>query len=220
MLILEAALIFLAAGKGIGRLQGLIPVGVVRGVQLGLALILIKTSAGLMIQDLLFSSVAVGVFLMFLLAKSQRAFPDVSILVVSRGVPDIRPISISTVPVPDLPTFIWAGWHLVFPQIPLALTNATVAAALTAEDLYKRRIEPDRLCVTMEVMNLASVPSGVFPLRHGAGGIAAHHRFGARTRLSMGIGGSILIFIAPLYIASPASTPSQPPGGASMRISP
>ncbi|WP_316968934.1 hypothetical protein [Candidatus Methanocrinis alkalitolerans] len=54
-----------------------------------------------------------------------------------------------------------------------------------------------------------------------AGGVfATYHRFGARTRLSMAVGGSNLIFIALLYIASPASIPSQPPGGASMRTSP
>ena len=220
-LILGAALLFLGAGKGIGRLQGLIPEGVVRGVQLGLALILIKTSAGLMVQDLLFSSVAVGVFIMFLLAKSRRSLPDLSILVVfalgvgygliTRGVPDIQPISLGVLPLPDLPTFIWAGWHLVLPQIPLTLTNATVAAALTAEDLYKRRIEPDRLCVTMGVMNLASVPFGGFPLCHGAGGIAAHHRFGARTRISMAIGGSVLIIIA-LFFAGPEALALLPIG--------
>lgn len=220
-LILGAALLFLGAGKGIGRLQGLIPEGVIRGVQLGLALVLIKTSAGLMVQDLLFSSVALGVFLIFLLAKRWRSLPDVSILVVfslgiaygllTRGVPDIQPISLGVLPLPDPATFIWAGWHLVLPQIPLTLTNATVAAALTAEDLYKKRIEPDRLCVTMGVMNLASVPFGGFPLCHGAGGIAAHHRFGARSRLSMAIGGAILIFIA-LFFAGPEALALLPIG--------
>ncbi|MDF0591913.1 putative sulfate/molybdate transporter [Candidatus Methanocrinis natronophilus] len=220
-LILGAALLFLGAGKGIGRLQGLIPEGVIRGVQLGLALVLIKTSAGLMVQDLLFSSVAVGVFFVFLLAKRWRSLPDVSILVVfaigiaygllTRGVPDIQPISLGVLPLPDPATFIWAGWHLVLPQIPLTLTNATVAAALTAEDLYKKRIEPDRLCVTMGVMNLASVPFGGFPLCHGAGGIAAHHRFGARSRLSMAIGGAILIFIA-LFFAGPEALALLPIG--------
>jgi MFS superfamily sulfate permease-like transporter len=220
-LILGAALLVLGAGKGIGRLQGLIPEGVVRGVQLGLALILIKTSAGLMIQDPIFSSVAIGVFLIFLLAKSWRSLPDVSILVVfaigvgygliTRGVPDIQPISMGILPLPDPATFIWAGWHLVLPQIPLTLTNASVAAALTAEDLYKRRIEPDRLCITMGVMNLASVPFGGFPLCHGSGGIAAHHRFGARTRISMAIGGSVLIIIA-LFFAAPESLSLLPIG--------
>jgi MFS superfamily sulfate permease-like transporter len=219
--ILGAALLALGLVKGFKRLQGLIPESVVRGVQLGLGLILLKTSAGFIIQDLLFSSVSIGIVLLFLVAKSRRNFPDLSTLVVfaigigygvfTRGAPDIQMISISRVPVPDIADFLWSGWHLVFPQIPLALTNATVAAALTAQDLFKKKIEPDQLCTTMGIMNLVSVPFGGFPMCHGAGGLAAHRRFGAKTGLATVIGGVVLLFVA-FFFASPEALALLPIG--------
>jgi len=215
-LILGVGLLALGSFRGFERLQGLIPEAVVRGVQLGLGLILIKTSAGMMVQDLIFAAAAVGIFLLFLLVRSWRGLPDVSILAVfglgigygisTRGVPDIQLISIGVLPVPDPATFIWAGWHLVLPQTPLTLTNATVATALIAEDLFKKRIEPDRLCVTMGIMNIVSAPFGGFPICHGAGGLAAHHRFGAVSGLSTVMGGLVLLAVALFFAGAEALT--------------
>jgi len=220
-MILGAALLALGLFRGFRRLQGLIPESVVRGVQLGLGLILLRTSLGFISQDLYFSSISIGIVLIFLVAKSRRNLPDLSILVVfaigigygvfSRGAPEIQMISISRVPVPDIADFLWSGWHLVLPQIPLALTNATVAAALTAQDLFKKRIKPDQLCVSMGVMNLISVPFGGFPMCHGAGGLAAHRRFGAKTGLATVIGGVILLVVA-FFFAGPEALALLPIG--------
>jgi MFS superfamily sulfate permease-like transporter len=220
-LILGAALLALGLFRGFERLQVLIPESVVRGVQLGLGLILLKTSLGFISQDLFFSSISIGIVLLFLVAKSRRNLPDLSTLVVfaigigygvlTKGAPEIQIISISRIPVPDLADFLWSGWHLVLPQIPLALTNATVAAALTAEDLFKKKIEPDQLCTTMGIMNLISVPFGGFPMCHGAGGLAAHRRFGAKTGLATVIGGVVLLFVA-FFFASPEALALLPIG--------
>ena len=51
-------------------------------------------------------------------------------------------------------------------------------------------------------MNLTSVPFGGFPMCHGAGGLAAQYRFGARTGGSNIISGILLLPIA-LFFASP-----------------
>lgn len=220
-MVLGAALLALGLFRGFERLQGLIPESVVRGVQLGLGLILLKTSLGFISQDLLISSVSIGIVLIFLVAKSRWNLPDLSILVVfaigigygvfTKGAPEIQMISISRIPVPGFADFLWSGWNLVLPQIPLALTNATVAAALTAEDLFKKKIEPDHLCTTMGVMNLISVPFGGFPMCHGAGGLAAHRRFGAKTGLATVIGGVILLFVA-FFFAGPEALALLPIG--------
>ncbi len=220
-MILGAALLALGLFRGFKRLQGLIPESVVRGVQLGLGLILLKTSLGFISQDLFFSAASIGIVLLFLVAKSQRGLPDLSTLVVfgvgigyglfAKGAPEIQTFSIGLLPFPDIADFLWSGWHLVLPQIPLALTNATVAAALTAEDLFKKKIEPDQLCVTMGVMNLVSVPFGGFPMCHGAGGLAAHRRFGAETGIATVIGGVILLFVA-FFFASPDALALLPIG--------
>jgi len=220
-MILGAALLALGLFRGFGRLQGLIPESVVRGVQLGLGIILLRTSLGFISQDLFFSSVSIGIVLLFLVAKSRRNLPDLSILVVfaigigygifTKGAPEIQMISIDLLPVPGFVDFLWSGWHLVLPQIPLALTNATVAAALTAQDLFKKRIKPDQLCVSMGVMNLISVPFGGFPMCHGAGGLAAHRRFGAKTGLATVIGGVILLVVA-FFFAGPEALALLPIG--------
>ncbi|MDF0593228.1 putative sulfate/molybdate transporter [Methanotrichaceae archaeon M04Ac] len=220
-MILGAALLALGLFRGFRRLQGLIPESVVRGVQLGLGLILLRTSLGFISQDLFFSSVSIGIVLLFLVAKSRWNLPDLSILVVfaigigygifTKGAPEIQMISIDLLPVPGFVDFLWSGWHLVLPQIPLALTNATVAAALTAQDLFKKRIKPDQLCVSMGVMNLISVPFGGFPMCHGAGGLAAHRRFGAKTGLATVIGGVILLVVA-FFFAGPEALALLPIG--------
>ena len=220
-IILGALLLFLGAVRGFERLQDLIPESVVRGVQLGLGLILLRTSFGFVNQDPFFSAISIGIVLIFLATKSWRGLPDLSVIAVfavgigygifARGAPEIQTFSINLLPFPDPADFLWSGWQLVLPQIPLTLTNATVAAALTAQDLFKKRIEPDRLCVTMGVMNLVSVPFGAFPMCHGAGGLAAHHRFGARTGLATVIGGVFLLLVA-LFFAGPEALSLLPIG--------
>lgn len=44
-----------------------------------------------------------------------------------------------------------------------------------------RRLDETRLSLTTGAINLAGAPFGAMPMCHGAGGIAAHHRFGARS---------------------------------------
>jgi MFS superfamily sulfate permease-like transporter len=52
-------------------------------------------------------------------------------------------------------------------------------------------------------MSISSSILGGFPMCHGAGGVAAHYRFGARTGVSMVLGGVILIVLA-LFLSSEA----------------
>lgn len=70
------------------------------------------------------------------------------------------------------------------------------------QDLIYRNVEPDKLSMTIGFMNLTSVPFGGFPMCHGAGGLAAQYRFGARTGGSNIISGLILLPFA-LFFASP-----------------
>jgi MFS superfamily sulfate permease-like transporter len=72
----------------------------------------------------------------------------------------------------------------VLPQLSLTLTNAVLLTSLIAADYYGDRaahITPARLSVTSGLANLLLTPFGALPMCHGAGGLAAHHRFGARS---------------------------------------
>ncbi len=107
----------------------------------------------------------------------------------------------------QLPAFGLAGmtWHdlllgavlLGIPQIPLTYGNAIVA--LTAEN---NRLFPDRpvsqrkIMISHGIMNLLTPLFGGIPVCHGAGGLAGHARFGAKTGGSLVILGTILILLA------------------------
>lgn len=73
---------------------------------------------------------------------------------------------------------------LTLPQLSLTLSNAVLLTALLAGDYFGSKaahVTPARLSVTSGLANLLLVPFGALPMCHGAGGLAAHHRFGARS---------------------------------------
>jgi len=88
---------------------------------------------------------------------------------------------------------------LVLPQLALTLTNAIVLTALVVGDYFgeqSHRVTPARLSVSTGLANLFLVPFGALPMCHGAGGVAAHHRFGARTGMAPALLGTGLLLVA------------------------
>ncbi len=95
--------------------------------------------------------------------------------------------------------FIVALVSLVLPQLPMTLTNAVVATGDLAGIYYgpkAHRVTSRALCISMGLANLACFFLGGMPLCHGAGGLAAHYRFGARSAGSNLIVGSIFTGLA------------------------
>ncbi len=85
---------------------------------------------------------------------------------------------------PTTTDFSFALLALVLPQIPMTLGNAVIAYADLSEDYFgkqSKKITYRATCISMAVANLLSSSIGGMPLCHGAGGLAAHYRFGART---------------------------------------
>jgi SulP family sulfate permease len=85
---------------------------------------------------------------------------------------------------PTTADFTFALFALVLPQIPMTLGNAVIAYADLSEDYFGERsskVTYRATCVTMAIANFLSSLVGGMPLCHGAGGLAAHYRFGART---------------------------------------
>ena len=95
----------------------------------------------------------------------------------------------------NLPGFLPNGWPttadftfallaLVLPQIPMTLGNAVIAYADLSEEYFgeqSKKITYKAACISMALANFFSSTIGGMPLCHGAGGLAAHFRFGART---------------------------------------
>lgn len=93
--------------------------------------------------------------------------------------------------------FTTAFFLLVIPQLPLTFGNAVVAVSDVARDYFgdaARRVTPARVCVSCGVGNVVSGLIGGMPMCHGAGGLTAHVRLGARSaRMNVVLGTAFLI---------------------------
>ena len=108
-------------------------------------------------------------------------------------------------PVFSLPMITWndlVTGTLLFtiPQIPLTLGNAVIAITAENNELFPDRpVTEKKIAISQGIMNLVSPLFGGIPMCHGAGGMAGHVRFGAKTGGALVILGSILILIALLF---------------------
>ncbi|MDD1691437.1 MAG: putative sulfate/molybdate transporter [Methanoregula sp.] len=211
-LILGAVFLVLGYGHFFAVIERWVPQSVVRGIQLGLALLLFRSSAVFIIRDPLFFGIGIVIILGFLLLVQYRGVPDLSsICVIGAGLVGgillygIPPISLIPAPqlvIPSLSDVAPALSDLVLPQMVLTVANAILATALLTKDLFGKDVPPKKFSTTIGLMNLTSVPFGGFPMCHGAGGLAAQYRYGARTGGANVYAGLIFITLA-LFFTSP-----------------
>jgi MFS superfamily sulfate permease-like transporter len=211
-IILGALFLVLGFFRGMKFIQEKVPDSVIRGIQLGLALIFVRTSIHFIMRNYILAVICIIILILFLIANRFSKIPDVSALCILAvgiivgfsisGIPRISIVSLPNILIPTVQNFLKGGWLLAVPQAPLTVTNAVLATSLLMKDLLHRDLDPDKLSKTTGLMNLTSVPFGGFPMCHGAGGLAAEYRFGARTGGANIIGGLILLPIA-LFFASP-----------------
>lgn len=86
---------------------------------------------------------------------------------------------------------------LVVPQLPLTFGNAVVAIDELEHEYFgaaASRVTPSRVCLSAGLGNLVSGVFGGMPMCHGAGGLTAHTRLGARTAgMNLVLGGAFLV---------------------------
>ncbi len=86
---------------------------------------------------------------------------------------------------PSASVWVLALTVLALPQLPMTLGNAVLAQSDLTREYFGaaagRRSSPRALAVSMGLANLFCAAFGAMPLCHGAGGLAAHYRFGARS---------------------------------------
>lgn len=211
-LLLGLFFLLLGVFGGMRLIQERVPRSVIRGIQLGLALILIRTAFGFISGDHVLGIVCLSIVVAFSVAGRLSRVPDFSAIAVlllgvgvglaRSGIPGLSIISFPDIIVPTVGDFLRGGYMLAIPQAPLTITNSILATTLLMQDLVHRRIDPDALSKSVGLMNLSAVPLGGIPMCHGAGGLAAQYRFGARTGGSNIISGLILLPIA-LFFAGP-----------------
>jgi hypothetical protein len=95
---------------------------------------------------------------------------------------------------------------LGFPQVALTLGNAIIATVEENNRLFPdRRITVKAVAVDHGIMNLVGTSLGGVPMCHGAGGMAGHVRFGARTGGALVILGVLILFIG-LFLSDSVAT--------------
>jgi hypothetical protein len=186
---------------------------VVRGIMLGLGLSFMTQGLNMMRPEPL-SSLG-GAVLLLLFISSGRVPGILALLVYGLALAfvqrpsllaDLSRISVSfQLPTPVLSRISWneflAGIVLLgLPQTPLTLGNAIIGAvAENNQNFPDRRITGKGISIDTGIMNLVSAFMGGIPMCHGAGGMAGHIRFGARSGGALVILGLILL-LAGLFL--------------------
>jgi len=183
---------------------------VVRGIMLGLGLSFMVDGVNRMRTAPVLAGIAlVATYLLLTNPKIPAMFILLIVGVVSAVIMNPQLISELAgihigfrLPVFSLHTIAWndivVGTLLfTIPQIPLTLGNAVIAITAENNELFPDRPVTERkIAISQGVMNLVSPLFGGVPMCHGAGGMAGHVRFGAKTGGALVILGSILMVIA------------------------
>lgn len=186
-LLAGAILLLIGSTGALRRLERYIGEPVIRGVQLGVALLLLETGIRLGLSDPLLAGSAAVVAA----AVIATGYWNLSALVVlSFG--GIVAVTWTGVPTATLPS-INVGAHLTtaglttasveatVAQLAMTIGNAAMATSVLVREFFDRDVSADELSASMGVMNLVAVPFGALPMCHGSGGVAGKYAFGART---------------------------------------
>jgi hypothetical protein len=214
---LQMGVIFLTLGWTglLDRLGAAFPRAVIRGVQLAVGLTFAKIAWGMVsAPPASFASpwpapVAAGACLVatVVLLRWRRgtalAAVGVGLVVAVLASWGAGPVSLGPTPLvlPDISAadLVLAAVVLVLPQIPLTVANSCLAPADAAPAYFPEnahRITPSRLARTLGLANLGVAAVSGMPLCHGAGGMSAHHAFGARGWRAPALIGAVLVAVA------------------------
>ena len=210
-LVIGAVFLILGVTGVVSRLARILPKTIAAGLQLGLGLSL----AGLglrLVGKQVWLGVAISA-LMLVLMRYRRA--PVALIAIVVGIAAGQALGLA----PPFPT-LHIGLHLphltiptwaqvihgteyaVLPQIPLTLTNAIIVTAALSRQLFPNEQHPvneRNLAITTGLGNLLAAPFGGYLMCHGAGGMAGHFRFGARSGTAPVLIGSVFIVLGVVF---------------------
>ncbi|HEX8011280.1 MAG TPA: putative sulfate/molybdate transporter [Casimicrobiaceae bacterium] len=198
------------------RVARLVARPVVIGIILGLGFGFMLSGVKMMADNWWIGGVALGGTLLLL---GSRRVPAMFVLLVFGGLsgiilnPALAQQLAGVAIEPRLPSFAltgigWNEWligvlFLALPQVPLTLGNAIIAITEENNRLFSDRpVTERRVAISTGLMNLGSAALGGIPMCHGAGGMAGHVRFGARTGGAPIILGTILLVLALFFSGS------------------
>jgi MFS superfamily sulfate permease-like transporter len=213
---IAAFLLLLSVGRTADTVARLFTKPVVRALQLGVGVLLVVTAVRLARQPPeVFGGtphqpwpvlLAATAFVALWWAARRRRYELALLLLVvgiaaawMLGAPSFTgpAFSLPSVALPNGPAFVSAFLLLVVPQLPLTFGNAVVAVTDVAHAYFPdsaARLTPTRVCLSCGTGNVFSALVGGMPMCHGAGGLTAHVRLGARTvRMNVVLGSSFVV---------------------------
>ena len=186
-IVLGVVMLFLGMTGGMQWISNLIPQVLVRGIQVALGLILLRTAVfSYGASDPWFFGGALALLVLCGVIAKWRNIPDFSALLliaIACGfalalgwlVSGIDAVSIQFPPLlhPDLYSIPVSAWTAaIIPglssQLPLTITNSVLATTLLVSDLYKRSVSSNSLACSVGLMGASSSILGGFPMCHGA----------------------------------------------------
>jgi SulP family sulfate permease len=102
---------------------------------------------------------------------------------------------------PQWEDVLWVLPVVVLPQLPMTIGNAIISITDLSHQYFPenaRRVTVRAITISQSLANTASFLMGGIPMCHGAGGLAAHYHFGARTAGTNAIIGLALVLMAVL----------------------
>ena len=176
------------------------PKPLIRGVQITVGLLFLKIAWGLVsdppasFDDAGLGTGAaaglagLGLVLLIALRKAAISLALVAlgavVMLVQAGDELALGPSALVVPSLDADVLLTALTVLVVPQLPLSFANSCLATADAARTYFGDRaahVRAGRLATSLGSANLVAGAMSGMPVCHGAGGLTAHHAFGART---------------------------------------
>ncbi|WP_284030329.1 putative sulfate/molybdate transporter [Halobaculum lipolyticum] len=199
-LLAGGVLVVAAATGALSRVERFVGRPVIRGIQLAVALVLLRAGVDLGLADPPLALAAAGVAGVVALAGFRRGAAlaalglGLALALARTGAPAASLPGLSVFPA-AAPALTADALSATTGQLAMTVGNAAVATSLLLSDLFDADVSADRLAGSMGAMCLAAVPLGGVPMCHGSGGLAGKHAFGART------GGANLV-LGGLYLAA------------------
>ena len=208
-LVIGAAMLVLAATRSLDWIARVVPTAVVRGIQLGLGLMLARVALGDYMKadgtrGYILAAVALGALI---LLRRQHRIPA-PLVVIGLGAlyafafnfdghtwAGVVGLSLPRPLVPTADELARGALLLALPQLALSLGNSVLATSQATRDLFpERAVGVRKIGFTYGFMNIIGPLFGGLPVCHGCGGLAGFHAFGART------GGAPVLYGA-MYVA-------------------
>jgi MFS superfamily sulfate permease-like transporter len=186
------------------------PKSVIHGIQASLGILLAIEAFNMISTG--WALGVISIFIVIILKNNRFAPAALVLMVVGFGMVyfegNFQNISMPSFTIPQFTTFtfneLWQALFLAgFAQIPLTITNATLATSNLIRHYWPEKpVSAIHLSWNQGIMNTLLPFFGGMPLCHGAGGLASQYYFGARTGGANIIEGLIEICLGLFFSAS------------------